>query len=155
MTINQHAHIYSLHTSNFIFGQIIFLKILSMQPLILSMVVGFFWSPAPHLYRVRFAYRLLGGTKVLELLLHTPHVRGQFYQLASRIFRIGCVDYTYLFVRKVPFEVPHNRAVALFMVGMYFWGPFFLIKRRSLLDALSSSTLSPLLASSNAHAESF
>jgi hypothetical protein len=34
MTINQHAHIYSFHTSNFIFGQIIFLKILSMQPLI-------------------------------------------------------------------------------------------------------------------------
>jgi hypothetical protein len=91
---------------------------------------------------------------VLELLLRTPHVRGQFYQLASRIFRIGCVDYTHLFVRKVPFEVPHNRAVALFMVGMYFWDPF-LMKRRSSLDALSSSTLSPLLASSNAHAESF
>jgi hypothetical protein len=35
MTINQHAHIYSFHTSNFIFGQIIFLKILSMQPLFL------------------------------------------------------------------------------------------------------------------------
>jgi hypothetical protein len=34
MTINQHAHIYSLHTSNFIFGQTIFLKILSMQPLL-------------------------------------------------------------------------------------------------------------------------
>ncbi len=30
-----------------------------------------------------------------------------------------------LFVWKVPFEVPHNRAVALFMVGMHFWDPFF------------------------------
>ena len=36
-----------------------------------------------------------------------------------------------------------------------FWDPFILMKRRSPLDALSSSTLSPLLASSNAPAESF
>jgi hypothetical protein len=40
---------------------------------------GLFLNPEPHLYRVRFAYRLLGGTKVFELLLCTPHVRGQFY----------------------------------------------------------------------------
>jgi hypothetical protein len=33
MTITQHAHIYSFHTSNFIFGQIIFLKFLSKPPL--------------------------------------------------------------------------------------------------------------------------
>jgi len=121
---------------------------------ILFMVMGFFLSPEPHLYRVRFAYRLLGGSKVLELLLRTPHVRGQFYQLASRIFCIGCVNYTHLFVWKVLFEVPQDPAVALFMVGMYFWDPF-LMKRRSPLDVLSSSTLSPLLALSNAPAEIF
>ena len=92
---------------------------------------------------------------MLELLLRTPHVRGQFYRLASRIFRIGCVNYTHLFLFEMcRFEVPHNCAVALFMVGMYFWDPF-LMKRRSPLDALSSSTLSPLLALSNAPAESF
>ncbi len=33
MTITQHAHIYSFHTSKFIFGQIIFLKFLSIPPL--------------------------------------------------------------------------------------------------------------------------
>jgi hypothetical protein len=33
MTITQHAHIYSFHTSNFTFGQIIFLKFLSIPPL--------------------------------------------------------------------------------------------------------------------------
>ncbi len=33
MTITQHAHIYSFHTLNFIFGQIIFLKFLSKPPL--------------------------------------------------------------------------------------------------------------------------
>jgi hypothetical protein len=62
---------------------------------------------------------------VFELLLRTPHVRDQFYRLASRIFRMGCVNYTHLFVWKVPFEVPHDCAVALFMVGMYFRDPFF------------------------------
>ncbi len=32
MTITQHAHIYSFHTSNFIFEQIIYLKFLSIPP---------------------------------------------------------------------------------------------------------------------------
>jgi hypothetical protein len=38
MTITHHAHIYSFHTSNFIFGQIIFLKFLSIPPLLLSLI---------------------------------------------------------------------------------------------------------------------
>jgi hypothetical protein len=136
-------------------GLICRLTIFLVGQRILSMVMGFFWSPEPHLYCVRFAYQLLGGTKVLELLLRTPHVRGQFYRLSSIIFHIlGCVNYTHLFVWKVPFEVPHDCSVALFMVGIYFWDPF-LMKRRSPLDALSSSTLSLLLASSNASAEYF
>jgi hypothetical protein len=33
MTIDQHARIYSFHTLNFIFGQIIFLNFLSKPPL--------------------------------------------------------------------------------------------------------------------------
>ena len=33
MTITQHAHIYSFHTSNFNFGEIFFLFFLSLQPL--------------------------------------------------------------------------------------------------------------------------
>jgi hypothetical protein len=31
----QHAHIYRIHTLHFIFGEIFFLKILSIQPLVL------------------------------------------------------------------------------------------------------------------------
>ena len=33
MTITQHAHIYRFHTSKFNFGEIFFLKFLSIQPL--------------------------------------------------------------------------------------------------------------------------
>jgi hypothetical protein len=33
MTITQHAHFYSFHASNFNFGEIFFLKFLSIQPL--------------------------------------------------------------------------------------------------------------------------
>ena len=42
MTITQHAHIYSFHTSNFIFGQIIFLKFYQFHPYcqIAASVVG-------------------------------------------------------------------------------------------------------------------
>ncbi len=41
MTITQHAHIYSFHTSKFIFGQIIVLKFLSIPPLtLLGVAVG-------------------------------------------------------------------------------------------------------------------
>ena len=61
------------------------------------------------------------------------------------------------FCLKGAFEVPHDRAAypSSWQVCTFdFWDPF-LIKRRSLLDALSSSTLSPLLASSNAPAEPF
>ncbi len=43
-------------------------------------------------------------------------------------------------VRKVTLEVPHDCGAALFMHGMYFWDPF-LMKRRSPLDRVSSSTL--------------
>jgi len=113
----------------------------------------FFWSPEPHLYCVRFAYQLLGGTKVLELLLRTPHDRGQLYWLASRILRIGCVNYTHLFVWKGAVWST-TRPCGSPLHGMYFWDPF-LMKRRSPLDVLSSSTLGPLLALSNAPAESF
>ena len=35
----QHAHIYRIHTLHFIFGEIFFLKILSIQPLTLALVV--------------------------------------------------------------------------------------------------------------------
>ncbi len=56
-------------------------------------------------------------------------------------------------VRKVPLEVPNDCGAALFVYGMYFWDPF-VMKRRSPLDPVSSSTLivffftiSPLLAS--------
>ena len=116
---------------------------------ILSMVMGFFWSPEPYRYCVRLAYRLLGGTKVRELLFRTPYVRGQFYRLASGIFRIGCVNYTHLFVWRVPPKY-HTTVCSPLHVGyvLLTFGILFLMKRRSLLDALSSSTLSPLLASS-------
>ena len=86
---------------------------------------------------------------VFALLLCTPHVRGQFYRLASRIFHKDLsITPTFLFERCLRSNT--RPCVALFMLGMYFWllGSFFLMKRRSLLDALSSSTLSPLLASS-------
>ena len=36
MIIAQHAHIYRIHTLHFIFGEIFFLKILSIQPLVAS-----------------------------------------------------------------------------------------------------------------------
>ncbi len=56
-------------------------------------------------------------------------------------------------VWKVPLEVPHDCGAALFAYDMYFWDPF-LMKRRSPLDPVSSSTLivffltiSPSLAS--------
>jgi hypothetical protein len=32
----QHAHIYRIHTLHFIFGEIFFLKILSLQPLLVA-----------------------------------------------------------------------------------------------------------------------
>ena len=62
------------------------------------------------------------------------------------------ISLTFLVV-KVPFEVPHDCGATLFVNGMYLWDPF-LIKRRSPLDPVSSSTLivfsltiGPLLAS--------
>jgi hypothetical protein len=45
-----------------------------------------------------------------------------------------------LFFLKVPFEVPHDCRTARFIVGMYFWDPFW-TKRRSPLDPVSRSTL--------------
>ena len=36
----QHAHIYRIHTLHFIFGEIFFLKILSIQPLIEGRAIG-------------------------------------------------------------------------------------------------------------------
>jgi hypothetical protein len=70
-------------------------------------------------------------------------------------YSIGYVNHTHLFVWKVPFEVPHDCAAALFMVGMYFWDPFFDKKEVTTRCFVKQYPSSPLLASSNAPAESF
>jgi hypothetical protein len=72
--------------------------------------------------------------------------------LAEYSTKVILMSPTFL-VWKVPLEVPHDSGTFLFTHGMSLWEPF-LMKRRSPLDPVSSSTLIicvltiiPLLAS--------
>ena len=85
------------------------------------------------------SYSTMSGVRCTDLLSE--------YSAKERV-----ISPTFL-VLKVPFEVPHDCGAALLVHGMYFWDPF-LMKRRSPLDPVSSSTLivfsltiGPLLAS--------
>ncbi len=72
MTITQHAHIYSFHTSNFILGQIIFLKFYQFHPYcqIAASVVGEHQELVVHgrvVTLIRQQWGWAGGTILISL----------------------------------------------------------------------------------------